>query len=127
MFNPLIVIRLRSKTKQDKSTSILFDFWFITNHSSKYLFQDYIQALHNASLMMKFAHMLLLDLSTFLWKGRKTGAQNGHHLSARPPMTAPAKANRSHVHTPHCFHLSFSLTLFLAPSLSTITHTLELN
>lgn len=55
------------------------------------------------------------------------GAQNGHHLPARLLMAAPAKANRSHVHTPHCFHLSFSLTLFQAPSLSTITHTLELN
>lgn len=55
------------------------------------------------------------------------GAQNGHYLPAGPLMTAPAKVNKSHVHTPHCFHLSFSLTLFPATSLFTITHTLELN
>ena len=41
-------------------------------------------------------------------------------------MTAPAKVNRGHVHTPRSFHPSLSLTLFTAPSLSTITDTLEL-
>ena len=55
------------------------------------------------------------------------GGQNGHYLPAGPLMTAPAKASRSHVHTPHYFHLSFSLPLLPAPSLSTITHTLELD